>query len=789
MRAPNFIHSTTILLALSTVAATAEAAPRHRFDLPGGRLGDALVALGRQSGVSIGVSDPELARLRVAGVRGSFTVEQALRRLLRGKEAGFLKIDAMTIRVFRRPARRVREPASPPRIARQTPRRPAATPTPATPAETEEIVITASKRLIGLNSYPGSVQVLRSEALLANGASIGTNGLVARLPALTSTHFGPGRNKLFIRGIADSSFSGPTQATASQYLGETRVNYNAPDPDLRLYDLDRVEVLAGPHGTLYGAGSLGGIIRMLPNAPKLGEVEAAVSAGASYIRHGSSGGDLAGMLNVPLAAGRAGLRVAAYASTEGGYIDDLERSTEDVNRTRIWGGRVAARADAGDGWIVDLSLTGQQIRGADAQYADHGSTPLTRRTSVGQPFENDYGLADIVVTKDWNSLRLVTTAGVVRQKLLERFDATRFDFPPAVVDQLNRVGLFTFESRLSQQLTDGAGWIGGVSFVQNDLRQSRAFGPPENTLLRNVAENRVREAALFGEGSVELTDEISATLGGRVTHSRLSREAPSGSLAGSRTETMFLPTAALSAKPHPELLLFLRYQEAYRPGGLAIRGTSVRQFNNDRVRAAEAGLRYGASGISLFDAALSFAYTQWSDVQADVIDPEGAPSTVNIGDGRIYTADVSLGWRPFAGLSLAIAAVFNDSQVTYGQSHGGGVLRSPLPNVASVNARAAAEYRTSLAFADLHFWSAARYVGRSRLGVGPILGEKQGGWLDLSLGARVESGRHAFAITMDNLLDQTGNRFALGSPYRIVDQRQITPLRPRAVRVGWETSF
>jgi outer membrane receptor protein involved in Fe transport len=252
---------------------------------------------------------------------------------------------------------------------------------------------------------------------------------------------------------------------------------------------------------------------------------------------------------------------------------------------------------------------------------------------------------------------------------------------------------------------------------------------------------------------------------------------------------MFLPAAALSAKPRPEILLFLRYQEAYRPGGLAIRSTSVQQFRNDRVRAAEAGLRYGAAGISSFDAALSLVYTHWSDVQADVVDPAGAPSTRNIGNGRIYTADVSVGWRPLPNLSLETAAVFNDSRVIYSEPNIVGVLRSPLPNVARVNARVGAEYRASLASVDFHFWSAGRYVGRSRLGVGSILGETQGGWLDVSLGARAETGRHAFALFLDNLLDQAGNRFALGSPYQLRDQRQITPLRPRTVRIGWEISF
>src|SRR5690349_1802625 len=113
MRVPRLLRSSTILLALSAVSATAEASGRYRFNVPAGRLGDALATLGRQGGVSIGVSDPELARQRVGRVSGNLTVEQALRRLLHGEAAGYQKIDAMTIRVFRSPAGRLRAPASP----------------------------------------------------------------------------------------------------------------------------------------------------------------------------------------------------------------------------------------------------------------------------------------------------------------------------------------------------------------------------------------------------------------------------------------------------------------------------------------------------------------------------------------------------------------------------------------------------------------------------------------------------------------------------------------------------
>jgi outer membrane receptor protein involved in Fe transport len=794
---------------LAVPVSAAQAAQRHRIDLPAGRLGDALVALGRQTGISIGVSDPALARRSVPSLRGAYTVKEALNRLLRGQNARLLFIDAQTILVAAGPPPRKAPRARPPARPKPAPRPAPAAPT-ARPEESPEIVVTASKRATPRLSFPGTIHVVGGEALSREGRA-GSDALVGRLPSLASTHFGPGRNKLFIRGVADSSFNGPTQATAGQYLGEMRLNYNAPDPDLRLYDLDRVEVLAGPQGTLYGAGSLGGIIRAVPAAPRLDAVESAAMVGASYTQHGKPGADAAGLLNLPLAKDRIGLRLVAYGLEQGGYIDDLRRGLSDVNRARIAGGRAALRARPGSGWTADLGLTGQRIRGRDAQYADGDGPPLTRGSAAAQGFRNDYLLGSLTLTKEWGDLRSVTAAGVARQSLHERFDATGADVAPTIFDQANRATLLSLESRLTRQRPDGIGWLLGFSALRNRAEQrlsTEAFG--ERTVLPGV-ENAVTEGTLFGEGTVRLARGITATAGGRVAYSRLYGAAldfapgpAAQKLEGRRSATAFLPSGALAAKAAPDLLFFLRYQEGFRPGGLAlVRGFDGRpvgdilwQFRDDDVAAVEAGVRYGLPGAGRIDAALSLARTGWRDIQADVIDTNGRQTTANIGDGRIYTLDLSLGWRPLSALSVELAAVLNDSSITKAGDAvilGGPVAvpgKAPLPNVARVNGRLAADYRTSIPRRfDLTFSAAARYTGKSILGIGGFLEEKQGDWLDLSLGVRAEGARHAFTLDLTNLLDSVGNRFAVGSPYRLVQQRQITPLRPRTLRAGWEARF
>jgi hypothetical protein len=134
--------------------------------------------------------------------------------------------------------------------------------------------------------------------------------------------------------------------------------------------------------------------------------------------------------------------------------------------------------------------------------------------------------------------------------------------------------------------------------------------------------------------------------------------------------------------------------------------------------------------------------------------------------------------------------VLNDSKVTNPAPSIVISPSAPLPNVAQVNASLGANYVIALTSdLDLNLNASARYVGKSRLGLGAILGEEQGDWLDTRIGASLEAGRLSVSLTVSNLLDETGNRFALGSPFTLVEKRQVTPLRPRTLRLGWDLRF
>ncbi|WP_157840461.1 flagellar basal body rod C-terminal domain-containing protein, partial [Sphingomonas sp. Ant20] len=377
-----------------------------------------------------------------------------------------------------------------------------------------DIIVAASKRDTRLRDFAGQVAHLDGIDLALGGAG-GSDAVLARLASVSSTHLGAGRNKLFIRGIADSSFTGPTQTTVGQYLGDIRLSYNAPDPDLRLYDIASVEVLEGPQGTLYGAGSLGGIIRTVPNAPVIDDTTAAIATGVSATTHGDPGGDIGATLNLPVMEGRMALRIVGYAVTEGGYIDNPTLGQSDVNRTSIAGGRGTLRVDLGRNWTLDLGGVYQRTRGDDSQYTDRDAPPRTRNSAVVQGFGADYRMGDLVVSGTLGGLMLRSSTAIVGQTLTERYDATMVNGDPRLFVQRNATAMLTNETRLWRPMRAGFGWVVGGSFTHNRTRLSRALGAVEAPVPVTGVTNRIDEATLYGEASVALFPGLIATGGAR----------------------------------------------------------------------------------------------------------------------------------------------------------------------------------------------------------------------------------------------------------------------------------
>lgn len=784
--------------AIATVLAAAPLAART--DVPAARLDKAVIALGQRAGASIGISDPSLAAIRTKPTYGATDVATVLKQMLAGTGAGAVQVGPRSWRVVRLPSSPHRE-SKPPRAARPPP------PVPETEPQAEILVI-ASKRETPIGRYPASVSALAADMLAPGAEGQGTAALSAYLPSLNSTHLGPGRNKLFVRGLADSSFNGPTQATVGAYLGEARLNYNGPDPDLRLYDLRSVEVLEGPQGTLHGVGTLGGVIRLQPAPPNLDRIEAAMTGGISFTEHGAPGADLSGIIDLPV-SDNVGLRTVAYRVREGGYVDDTLRRRRDVNRIDTIGGRGWLRVTPGDDWTVDLGGALQEIEGRDSQYTDRDAPPLTKESPIAEGYRSRYGLGQIVVRKEWAGLVLTSATSFSRQRIRETFDASQPGVPTRF-DQDGRVQFFSNENRLVRNYADGSGWVIGTSLVDNRYALERSFAPIAATVRFGGIANRIREATAFGEATFALDDRLLMSAGGRLTALDLSGSAEgvttfafarAAADQASRRQVALLPSVSLTWRPTNSLLAYARYQQSFRPGGIVVRDTFVQRYRPDDVKSGEIGVRWDDAGLRLSSA---LSYTSWRNIQADQIDAGGLPTTINIGDGRIITLDAKASVQPAPGWSVDLAGVFADSKLINPNvvaqrliefagigpiNPATAAFRLDLPNVARLNGSAALRYVTVIGDFDLNLSGWARYVGRSRLGVGPILGMRQGNYVDTGLSLQATRGRYALSATVTNLADQRGNRFALGSPLMLGREEQVTPLRPRTLRIGLEAAF
>ncbi len=793
-------------LAALLVAAAPAAAGTLTVALPAGSVGQQVIALGRVTRISVVVPDPRLWARRVPSLPAGMHVEAALALIARHAGARVEAIGPNSWRLVAQPTGATTAQPLRPLRARRSDR----------PPETNaDIVVTASKRDTTRDHFAGQFARVAGRDLEFGGAG-GTERLADRLTSVASTYLGAGRNKLFIRGIADSSFTGPTQATVGQYFGDLRLSYNAPDPDLRLADLAAVEVLEGPQGTLYGAGSLGGLIRLVPNAPDPSRFSGSATIGGSATTHGAPGADTQLVANIPVVLDRLAIRVVANASSEGGYIDKPLLGRTDVNRTRIEGGRAAAHLDIAAGWSVDLIGIGQRIRGADSQYADREGRPLSRSAPVTEGFAADFGQGQLVLSGAFGDVRFRSTSGITAHDLMERYDATAPGEPVRLFAQANRTRMQANETRLWSSRADGSGWLAGFSYVHNRTRLTRLYGAPDALLPTTGVVNGIAETTVYGEGSVRLLPGLLTTGGLRVTRSVLDGEGADitqrvtlAQLAttAQRAQTIMLPSASALFELTPQVQMFLRYQQGFRPGGLAIEGDFVRRFRNDRVATIETGLRSGRPGADRFDAALTLAHTSWRDIQADFIDGSGLPSTANIGDGELWTIEATAGARLTKALRIEGAVSFNDSRIDEPSSARlfdlvGTLAADPavtraqlaarlsqIPNIARITARAGAVYTQQLAGTkDIKIDGWVRYVGSSRLGVGPVLGQSQGSYLDSGVTARLGLGALGVTAGITNLADIRGNRFALGTPFT-TGRDQVTPLRPRTLRLGLDAAF
>ncbi len=747
--------------------------------VPATTLDKALTALAREANAEIISTEAGLRTIRTQAVQGRMSVREALNRLLADTGYRAIPIGSGGYRVVRA-------------TVRIAPRR---RPSPGAPLiDPADIVVTASKQRVPLLRYPGSLTSITGAPTLS-AAGVGDMADVAVVtPVLQSTQLGAGRNKIFIRGVADSSFNGATQSTASIYLDDVQLSYSGPDPGLRLYDMHGIDVMEGPQGTLYGAGAIGGIIRLTSNPVDLLGAHASMTSGVTATREGEAGFDIAGMVNLPLKTDVAGVRAVGYRIRDGGYIDDHGRGLSDINRTDTTGGRLAFRVDAGDGWRIDLSGAGQQIDARDGQYAELPEGPLARRSRIAQPFSSRLLFGRLVITRDWASgLHLVSASGLAALDTSEVFDASAAVPPspnPTSYDIGNSKLLLTQETRLSRSLANGGSWVAGFALLSNRDVLSRTLGSAGSEATIIGVTNVTRAASLFAEATIALRRNFSVTLGARATAARIDGEPSSkprsNAFVKGRSTERIDPTIALSWVIAPQLAAFARYQTGYRTGGLAVaRGIGrVADYNADSITVGEIGIRRLRSGQTGLTFSGSFSIARWTGAQADLINRRGQPYTVNLGDAQINSLEGMVGWTPLPGLNASGTFLYTRNSVSAPLPGQPARDTNRLPETPSFAARGSLSYEWTVRDVTFHSQGSLGYVGSSMLGTGDLLDVGQGNYLTLDLSSSMKWRNMEISLAVANATNATANRFAFGNPFTLAARDQVTPLRPLNVRLG-----
>jgi iron complex outermembrane receptor protein len=758
----------------------------------------ALLRFAVQGGVSVGGLPARGCSGMSHAVTGTLTPAQALAALL-PQGCRFERLDAKSFRIVGRPM-----PAaagSPRRIETESYAAP----------RLEELVVSAEKRPEFLTRSASAVSVLSADDLLGLGGK-SFDEVAAQVVGVAVTNLGSGRNKIFVRGLSDGAFTGKTQSTVGLYLDDVPITYNAPDPDLRLADIDRVEVLRGPQGTLYGSGSIGGIVRMVTAKPDVTAFYGEVSVEGMLTQHGDPSSGVEAMANMPLADGHAAIRAVVYGDARGGYIDNPVLHLRDVNSSRRSGGRIAGLVDLQDGWRLEGGVAHQSIVTQDSQYTQGADGPLTRDAKVREPHDNDFSEIGITALHAGAGADLKISTAFIDHRLATRYDATGAfraaggSTTGGAFDEDKRIKLWATEALLSSNGSGPLRWLAGgfISYTDEmDAAKLVGVSPPEPARSIYRRHDLLSEAATYGEVAYDLTPRLTATAGARWFVTRVEThadafdlaQAPLAPVRGRLTDQGLAPKLRLSFAMTPDVVVYAQVQEGYRAGGFNIPAaaggafeTVAARFRPDHLWSYELG-----AALPLLDNSVilrgALFHADWRDLQTDQRLASGLPMTVNIGNGSNTGVEGEAVWRPNAQIQVRANLLLEDPQIDRAFDVFPARRDIGLPGVPYAMGAADVRYRWRLGRFEAETSAQVAYVGHSFLTFDGGTGNRMGGYASGRVAAALGTAAWRATAYVDNVADEAGNTFAYGNPFSRARATQATPLRPRTFGVGVTRRF
>lgn len=557
-----------------------------------------------------------------------------------------------------------------------------------------EVKVTASKR--GEQTVldtPMAIQAITSDQLAAQGI-VQFADYARSISGLTFEDQGPGDKKYVIRGLDSTGAS-----TTGVYFDDIVVTANNPqdgggrEPDIRLVDMERVEVLKGPQGTLYGASSMSGTIRMITNKPDVSKTYFSANAGVSST-DGANGANYTydGTLNMPIVSDKVAISVVGYQSEQKGWIDNRLLGQDGVNNNKVDGGRVSLRWNIADATTLDLMYIHQTTTTNGAAWFQPQFGTYVQANNSTSPWNEDLDAYNIAF--NWKVAAGTVTASLSKMRrdigyqypgsrilctLYGSPQSTCYGFDNATLEQYRSTDLQPqVRDVLSSELRYASAWSGPVQLVAGAFYDnedanflSTVYGQDAGLhilpTLPNIYGNRyvhnsVEQKAIFGEVNYSITDALTITGGVRAFEFDIgqrsrnlptnTRAVPAAVVITDSTDQSATYKGNLQYKFSPDQQAYFTFSEGFRSGGNNepdfTTGTVLPPYKSDALKSYELGEKGLYLGGAL-EADLAIYQMNWSNLQQRIsagIPGSSVQMIANVGSARVRGAELGLQARP-----------------------------------------------------------------------------------------------------------------------------------------------